>query len=191
MYRALQVVTAVLLSLGLSHVWAGSHSISIKSGDYELSTTRQVVLGRTLDFKANDTGYLSVEYQYIFDNNFSIGGEYIGVEHEYTDAGNGLKGDMFSTFALFNAKYHVDISDWIRPYLGVSIGGVYTEIEGTVNGDATGTATGYNAGIAFIFARHIGISVNYHQLDAEPEDSAGNKLDLSGESLTANLLLIF
>lgn len=170
---------------------AGKNSIHIKTGDYSLDNTNQVILNRAIDIKEKDNGYIAIEYQYKFDNNLSIGGDFIKLEHEYTQVSNGNTGDIFTNLILFNLKYHFDAASWLQPFVGVSAGVVSAELEGPIFGDAIGTATGLGAGLAFVFTDTVGFTIEYKQINAEPEDTDGTVVDVSGSSITGALSLTF
>lgn len=170
---------------------AGSNYIHIKAGSYDFEMTQQTVLGRTINIDDNNSSYFAAEYQHIFDSNFSIGGEVLEAQHEYTDTANNNRGDIYSNLFLFNAKYNFDITSWLNSFIGVSAGFSVVEMEGPVNSDMVGAVYGYGVGLTFRFSKHVGLTFQYSGLDSEPEDSAGNTLDISGRNFSANVSLFF
>lgn len=181
----------IVLSLFSDFSLAGTHYIHIKSGDYNIDTTRQTVFGRILDITEKDSSSFAVEYQYKFENNISIGGEVLEAKHRYTDTENGNMGDIYTSMFLFEAKYNIDLTQWLYSFVGLSAGLAVSEFDGPVTGNTVGTALGYSAGLTFRFSNHVGLTFQYKQMDSDTEDSAGNKFDASGRSLTANVSVFF
>ena len=191
MKNIISLFAVLSLSIISSSAFAGSNYIHIKTGSYDFDTSQQTVLGRTLDIDNNNSSYFAVEYQHTFDNNFSIGGEALEAQHEYTDTANSNRGDIDSNLFLFNAKYNFDITSWLNSFIGVSAGFSVVEMEGPVNRDMVGAVYGYGVGLTFRFSNHVGLTFQYSGLDSEPEDSAGNTLDISGRNFSANVSLFF
>ena len=191
MKNIISIFAVLSLSIINGSAFAGSNYIHIKAGSYDFDTRQQTVLGHTIDIDDNNSSYFAVEYQHIFDNNFSIGGEILEAQHEYTDTANNNRGDIYSNLFLFKAKYNFDITNWLNSFIGVSAGFSVIEMEGPVNRDMAGSVFGYGAGLTFRFSRHVGLTLQYSQMDSEPEDSAGNTLDISGRNLSANVSLFF
>lgn len=183
----------IIVALGLlsDFALAGTHYIHVKSGDYSMDSTRQTVFGRTLEITEKDSSSFAVEYQYKFENNLSIGGEILEAKHSYTDTENGNRGDIYTSMFLFEAKYNIDMTQWLYSFVGVSAGFAVTEFDGPVTGNTAGTALGYSAGLTFRFSNHVGLTFQYKQMDSNTEDSSGNIFDVSGKSLTANVSVFF
>ena len=183
----------IVLSLSIINgsAIAGSNYIHIKAGSYNFDTSQQTILGRTINIDNTNSSYFAAEYQHIFDNNLSIGGEILKAQHEYTDTENSNRGDIYSSLFLFNAKYNFDITAWLNSFIGVSTGFSVVEMEGPVNRDMVGSVFGYGMGITFRFSNHVGLTFQYSGVDSEPEDSAGNTLDISGRNFSANVSLFF
>jgi len=191
MKNIISLFAVLSLSMINGSALAGSNYIHIKAGSYDFDTTQQTVLDRTINIDDNNSSYFAAEYQHIFDNNFSIGGEVLEAQHEYTDTANSNRGDIYSNLFLFNAKYNFDITSWLNSFIGVSAGFSAVKMEGPVNRDMTGSVFGYGVGLTLRFSKHVGLTFQYSGIDSEPEDSAGNTLDISGRNFSANVSLFF
>lgn len=191
MKNIVSLFAVLSLSIINSSALAGSNYIHIKTGSYDFDMSQQTVVGRTIDIDNNHSSYFAVEYQHTFDSNFSIGGEVLEAQHEYTDTANNNRGDIYSNLFLFNAKYNFDITDWLNSFVGVSAGVSSVEMKGPINRDMVGSVFGYGVGLTFRFSNNFGLTFQYSGVDSKPEDSAGNSLDISGRNFSANVSLFF
>ena len=185
--------SAMLLGLLASNIAAADSTIIVKAGSHQLTDSTQYISGfpsATLYFDDRSTSALGIEYEWRFPKNFTVGGEISGFRQEWR-SNYGTVGDLTTLNFLVNGKKYFVVTDWFNPYVGIGLGIATADFEGP-GGSASlaGFAGQAMAGIEFRF-KHIGIYTEVKQFIAQPEDDAGETIDISGTGIYGGLSIHF
>ncbi len=159
-----------------------------KLGSFQMASDSQIILGSSRSFSAANMAY-GLEGEWRLENGFAFGMELFGHAQDYTTAGL-ASGDMAVTNVFFNAKKYFRPGAIVQPYIGAGIGAASASFSGAITGSAGGAAVQGMAGVAFRW-QWVGIYTEFKYENAETEDAAGEKVDVSGTGLFAGMSVQF
>ena len=181
----------LLLLLALSSQATAENVIIVKAGNYTMDDTTQRIdlipspVNTTFE---DDVGVFGVQYEFVFNNGFSIGGGFEGFTLDYTSGIGSGQTDVI--FVTANPKYYFLDGDF-RPFLGGSVGLAATDFTGSIDGTTSGLALGFQAGFRYQFSL-VGVYVEYkNYFSAKTEDSENADVDLAGSIISAGLSFAF
>lgn len=190
--RNLGITAAILAAMS-----APAHAenvIMAKLGAYSLNDERQVTsieyTNETLTFGDPDN-VVGIEYEWRFQNKWSVGGEYVQFKTDWRSNLFGRRGTVEAFTLTVRGKKYFAPTDWLLPYVGAGVGfagGIFSSPfgESTLAGGAAQAA----AGIEFLFGR-VGLHTEAKVVSAAMEDDFGEEIDMSGTGYFAGLSVHF
>lgn len=187
------LVVSLLLGLGNAHAYA-DNIIILKGGNFSLSKTQQTILSTNTIFDEDSSGVIAFEYEWRGDSGLSFGAEVVSYSNTYTVPTG--SGEIDALLLTVNVKqYFRDYSAYFKPYIGAGIGAGTADLSTTTgiafDGSAGGFAYQLMAGLEFHFHDNLGVYAEYKYISSETEDSAGEKIDISGSGIFAGLSIHF
>mgnify|MGYP001072431695 CR=1 FL=1 len=165
-----------------------NNSIILKSGVYTLDTTRQTILSNSTKYEDDVDSEFALEYEYRINERVGMGGEYI------TFTGNFIilatPGETDGELLMFNVRRYFEIGQHVKPYFGGGLGFSRVEMSGAIGGDGSGMGVQGMLGVEFPFDR-FGLVAEYKFISSEPDDGAGEEVDLSGSGLFLGAMVRF
>ncbi len=192
--KTLMLVTLLTGMLTFSmHTYAGDHVIIVKGGTFNLEDRSQTVdlfLSGPVDISFEEKNSLfGVEYDHVFNNNFSIGGGLELYSMDYVTDTPGT-GSIDVSFIMFNGKYYFTKSSF-KPFVGASAGFALTDFGGDIIGNSIGLAIAVTAGFRYQFSP-VGIYVEYkNYLTADTADEFEAEVNVAGDGIYAGLSFQF
>lgn len=108
-------------------------AVFIKGGIARLSDTTQVIDGRARTLE-EDEGIYGISVEHRTRRGISFGFEFLREQHDFTTPGLNQPGNAETTMLQFQAKnYFRSDKDIVRPFIGIGIGGSYSQIDYTDN----------------------------------------------------------
>lgn len=180
-------VASILLGFGSAH--AAENVIIPKLGSFSLSETQQTTVGVNATYDEDSSGVFAVEYERRLDGGFSFGGEFVSYTNDYTSSSGSGEADV--GVLTFNVKQYFNSSGSFMPFVGAGIGFGVASMSGPISGDAVDLALQIMGGFEYQFTDTIGIYAEYKVISSEPEDDAGETVDISGSGVFAGLTIHF
>ena len=169
----------------------GNMSLLIKTGALTLSSETQTILGNDWRFDDSASGIYDIELYYQFDSGLTVGGELIGYSAEFTTLANTDKHTVDVLILMGNAKQYFRPESSFQPYIGAGIGVATADVSGpSLSGSTSGLAYQAMAGIEYR-GENFGVTAEYKFISADTEDSAGQKVDVSGSGIFAGIAIHF
>lgn len=163
-------------------------AIMLKGGNYTLDTTSQTILFTSATFEEDVESEFSLEYEYRINDKVGLGIEFISFTGNYTALS--IPGKADHLMIMGNARRYFDLARHVKPFFGAGIGASGVDMSGPIIGNAGGLALQGLIGIEFPFDRFAAVA-EYKYVSAEPEDDAGETVDMSGSGLFAGVLFRF
>lgn len=183
------VLLAGLLGLTLNAVAVDRNdSIVLKSGVYTLDTTRQTILSNSTTYEEDVDSEFALEYEYRINDRVGIGFEYISFTGNFIIVGS--PGKTESDLLMVNVRRYFDMGKHVKPFFGGGLGFSRVDMSGAIGGDASGMGWQGMVGVEFPFDR-FGLVAEYKFISSEPDDGAGEKVDLSGSGLFFGAMVRF
>lgn len=181
MFRASLPLALALLSALSSLNAAAQNVLILKTGEYRLSDTDQVLLGRDIDYEASVRPLINLEYQWRFKNQLSVGADLLAFDDDYLFSSR-APGTLEAYLLSANVKKFFTVTPWLHPYVGVGAGQLVVDLQGPVQGGIDGYGLHANAGIELRIKR-LGVYAEYKQLNAQAKDADNERITLSGRGL--------
>ena len=166
--------------------------IIVKAGTFTLADTDQTLAGTDATFEDTSSSVFSVEYNRKFGDNFAFGGEMVRYTNDYV--GGGLLGEVDTTILMGVIKKYFALATHFQPFLGMGLGVTSASVTGSLDGNASGTASSFSVGAEIPFD-YVGIHLEYKYLNstADNETILGQtaKFDLSGTGFFAGVAIHF
>lgn len=166
----------------------GRHVIIPKLGSYEIDTANQ---SSNRNFTTESDWVYGVEYEWHLGKGFSIGGEHMQFENDFTNTG--VTYTSTTDAVLFNAKYHFPLTDAFKPFIGIGAGAAVIDTDEFLFDTYSGRAYQFTAGMTYRF-EHVGIYFEYKRLRAKLKEDidTGNadKIDVSGKGAMLGISIL-
>jgi opacity protein-like surface antigen len=164
-----------------------------KTGAFKLATTQQDVSTNPAfpsTFDKSSKPFAAVEVEYRDRAGYAIGGELIYYKNKFTVDASPLKGDTTTLVGILNAKYYVETTRWLYPFLGVGLGFASSSFGGDFTGKASSFAFQGMAGADIRFSKSVGLYIEYKYLNA-PTRTKDQEIKASGSGILAGLSFAF
>jgi len=170
-----------------------SWALIAKTGAFKLATTSQDISTNPTfpsTFDKSSKPFAAVELEYRDRAGYAIGGELIYYKNNFTVDASTLKGDMTTIVGIFNAKYYIETTRWLYPFLGVGLGYASSSFGGDFTGKASSFAFQGMAGADIRFSKNVGLYLEYKYLNA-PTRTKDQEIKASGSGILAGLSFQF
>ena len=170
-----------------------SWALIAKTGAFKLATTNQDISTNPTfpsTFDKSSKPFAAVELEYRDRAGYAIGGEVIYYKNNFTVDASTLKGDMTTLVGIFNAKYYIETTPWLYPFLGVGLGYASSSFGGDFTGKASSFAFQGMAGADIRFSKNVGLYLEYKYLSA-PTRTKDQEIKASGSGILAGLSFQF
>lgn len=187
---SLLVVAVCVMACG-SPTANADGSIVIKSGSFTLSNdTQNISNSISLTFDEDASGVFDVEGEWRLGDHVAIGGELLSYSNDWV-SNVGTSGDNDTLVLMFNGKRYFGPTKLVQPYIGAGIGIASVDFDG-LGGSSSGEdlALQVMGGIS-VRRGKLGFYSELRWLSSEPEDGAGQDIDVSGTGLFAGLSFQF
>ena len=168
-----------LLSISATGFAANKASVIIKMGSFSTSTSNQ--LGVVFD--TTSSGVFSLEYEARLKKNTSWGVEYISYQNDYSSGA----GNATATHIAGNFRQYFDAGKFVKPFIGAGISAASASLGGVGSGSAGGIGFQAMGGVKFPFSKKAFAVLEYKIISANPDDSNGTSIDISGNGLFAGI----
>ena len=170
---------------------AKKNTIIVKVGTFTLADTDQTLAGTNATFEDTSSSVLSVEYNRKFGDNFAFGGEMVRYTNEYVRI---LPGEVDTLILMGVIKKYFALTTHFQPFIGVGVGVTSASVTGSLDGNASGTASSFSVGAEIPFD-YVGIHLEYKYLNATADNETilgqTAKFDLSGTGFFAGVAIHF
>lgn len=164
-----------------------------KTGAFKLATEHQDVSTNPTfpsTFEKSSKPFAAVELEYRDRAGYAIGGELMYYKNNFTVDASTLKGDQTTFVGTFNAKYYIETTRWLYPFLGVGLGFASSTFGGDFTGKAGSFAFQGMAGADIRFSDSVGLYLEYKYLNA-PTRTKDQEIKASGSGFVAGLSFQF
>ena len=154
------LVTAFFI-FGHTHVFAENFT-GPKLGYVHWGQKKVTVMGNELELRNGDPDPVGVEYYYLFDNGFSIGGEFVyqelRVKEDNTIGSNRGYVNVYRYMGIGKYYFPTDIA---VPFVGLGLGWGEFSIHGSENAKLSGPVYAGVAGVDFRLGSRIMLGLEY------------------------------
>ena len=165
----LRILLSLCLSGGVVNVYA-ENIIGPKLGYVSWGQDTATIGGQEITFRGENIRPVGVEYNFVFENGLSLGGEFLyqelGVKNSSTGSANVYRYMVVS-------KYFFPEMGNVRPFIGVGVGRAQISIHGTEsepNARLSGPVYTQNAGVEFEFGDRMGLGLEFRRAHLRMRD---------------------
>ena len=166
-------------------------AVILKTGAFKLSTPNQSVGGLPSTYDKSSKPVGAVEIEYRDPIGWALGGEALYYKNDFTPDGTSLKGEQAVLSTTFNAKYYMEATSWLYPFVGVGLGYAGATFSGDFTGKASSWAFQGMAGADIRFSDSVGLYLEYKYLSAPVRDSNKQEIKAGGTGIFAGLSIQF
>lgn len=157
---------------------AGVSAMIIKTGSFKLSDSDQTFGGLPAVYEENSSGEFAFEFEKRSPQGFAFGVELFNYKNTFL-VPPGLTGEAGTILVTANIKKYFEMTGMVRPFVGIGLGSALTQLSKDATGSGVGFAYQFLAGVELRFGK-VGVYAEYKNVHAEPEDSDGEKINVSG-----------
>lgn len=164
-----------------------------KTGAFKLATEHQDISTNPAfpsTFEKSSKPFAAVELEYRDPAGYAIGGEFIYYKNNFAVDASTLKGAQTTYVGTLNAKYYMEATRWLHPFLGVGLGFARSSFSGDFTGTASSFAFQGMAGADIRFSDSVGLYLEYKYLNA-PTRTQDQEIKASGSGFVAGLSFQF
>jgi len=145
------------------------------------------VKGNNFTFDSSHSTSLGFKYLYRLDNGFAFGDELFGYEKNYTHINGGTgQADIGQVYGL--AEYYFNNDSFIKPYLGIGLGGAGIDFNGEINHVSSGKSSTIYVGIEFTINDRFAMSTEFKYFNIDIDEEHDNlKADIKSNGIAAFL----
>lgn len=115
-------------------------SVSISTGQFAVSNTKQTLAGLSSTYDASSKSVLSLQGEWRDTSGLAVGGELYTYSNDISTSGGAPDAKQDATVFMANAKYYVRTGMGLQPFVGAGLGLASATYSGTLTGSATGMA---------------------------------------------------
>jgi opacity protein-like surface antigen len=160
-----------------------------KTGSFKLANANQVIGGLASTYDASSKPVGSLELEFRHESGFAVGGE--AFYYKNTLTATGISGQQVVTAGMLNAKYYLDVANWLYPFVGAGIGYAGANFSGDLTGKSAGAAFQGMAGVDLRITSTFGIYAEYKYLSSTTSDSTGQKIKVGGRGVLGGISIAF
>lgn len=188
---AIIILCLVISSVTFARGKKPKHSFIIKTGSFVLANKTQAIGGINTTFGTTSSSVSSIAYEKKNKKGLSWGVEYTTYKNNYSTPS--VTGVATSTHIMVNLKKYFKVSKHVQPFVGAGGGASVIILKSDTTGSTGGAvALGYQAmaGIVFPFKR-VSLILEYKIISAQPTDTVGDSVDISGSGAFAGISFNF
>ena len=115
-------------------------SVSISTGQFAVSSTKQTLAGLSSTYDASSKSVLSLQGEWRDTSGIAVGGELYTYSNDISTSGSAPDAKQDAMAFMVNAKYYVRTGMGLQPFVGAGLGLASATYSGTLTGSATGMA---------------------------------------------------
>ena len=161
-----------------------------KAGSFKLANKDQLLAGLSSTYDASAKPVAGAELEFRHDRGFAVGGEVFYYKNDVTATGTTLKADQAVIAGMVNAKYYLEVSKWLYPFVGVGVGYAQANFGGDLSGKSSGAAFQGMVGAEARFGS-FGVYVEYKHLTSTTQDSTNQKIKVGGSGVLGGISIAF
>jgi outer membrane protein W len=166
-------------------------ALILKTGAFKLSTANQSVGGLPSTYDKSSKPVGAVEIEYRDPIGWALGGELLYYKNDFTPDGTSLKGEQTVLSTTFTAKYYMEATNWLYPFVGAGLGYATSTFGGDFTGKAGSFAFQGMAGADIRFNDTVGLYLEYKFLNAPTRDKNNQEIKAGGTGIFAGLSFQF